>query len=153
MPYMSHMQCTTGSLLHSWPQPSAMVCACPQLLPSSGWWQSGWGGCPTASHESTRLKLPLATRTHTETQRLPGSLQCTISNPNKYNSFCTFTMWGSQGTWSCQGTSQNQAVAVSMNVPLTTPELSFQIPVTSQVTLLQTEKLSAKLKCIHKHRI
>lgn len=52
------------------------------------------------------------THSDTVTQRLPGWLHCTISNPDKYNSFCTFTECRSQGTWSYWAISQGQAVAV-----------------------------------------
>lgn len=64
--------------------------------------------------------------THSDTETAWGWLHCTVSNPDKHNSFCTFTKWGSQGTWSCLGISQGQAVAASFHEGL---QNSFQIPV------------------------
>lgn len=145
VPYMSLMQCTTGSLFHSWHQPFAMLCACPH---SSGWWQSGWGGCPTAS-----LKLPLTTRTHTQSAWV-ASLHYLKLNSIQFL-LCLHQV-GQPRHLELQ--ERFTVLGCGSKFPWRTPELLFQIPVIAYShqpgeSSSQREKLSARLKCIHKDRI
>lgn len=108
-----------------------------QLLPSSGWGQRGW----RLPHRQPWEHQPETAfghqNTHSDPETAWGWLHCTVSNPNEHNSFCTFTKWGGQGTWSCLGISQGQAVAVKDC--RTHFRYLWLHTLTSQVNLLHTE--------------
>lgn len=113
----------------------------------------GGEGCPTGSRESTSLKLPLATRTHTATQRLPGGGFTALSQTQINTIPFVPSPSGAAKALGAVWAFHRVRLWQWRTAELISDTCDCIHSPARWIFFRQREKLSARLKCIHKQGI